>query len=112
MGGKEISFNWVGGIIRCLVIGNFVRDIIISKINGRGTGLVGTSFYLSLPSSVLSHTSCEEVQRFFSLPAGALEVSGKLEEEVLHGGGPEDLEAVVDALQGQDEHGVGEEARI
>ena len=43
---------------------------------------------------------------------GAVEVSGKLEEEVLHGGELEDLEAVVDALQGQDEQGVGEEARI
>ena len=41
-----------------------------------------------------------------------MEVSGKLEEEVLHGGGLEDLEAVLDVLQGQDEHGVGEEARI
>ena len=44
-----------------------------------------------------------------------MEVPGKLEEEVLHGGELEylkDLEAVVDALQGQDEHGFGEEARI
>ena len=68
MGSKGISFNWVGGIIRCLVTGNFIRDIISSKISGWGTGLVGTSFYLSLPSSVLCHTSCEEVPRFFSLP--------------------------------------------
>ena len=30
----------------------------------------------------------------------AWEVSGKLEEEVLHGEGQEDLEVVVDALQG------------
>ena len=40
----------------------------------------------------------------------AWEDSGKLGEEVLHGEGQEDLEVVVDALQGQDEHRAGGEA--
>ena len=41
-----------------------------------------------------------------------MEVSGKLEEEVLHRGELEGLEVVVDVLQGQGEHRVEEEARV